>query len=281
MLDCVVNSMLHLVWCVVLIGMMLLMFALYIMQGLKSHVAEADDKTMIEDRFDTVANTMVSLLMATTGGVDWSDQYDFVAGGGTSLRMAYLFYIAFFTMVAWNIVMSSFVEKASRLGMPDIEATAMEKYRNQQNYVKELARMLRRKLDADGDGTLSLEEFKTHIHDPDLAAFCLARDINVTDVDMFFHMLSSNGTDEVDIATFSRAIVRLRGSASAIDMQSLHFDLKSMQGENHTRLSGLEEEFRSFRDALRGKFLESNCNGGNGSQPFANLFSQDPCRFTL
>jgi len=252
MLDCIVNSMLHLVWCVVLIGMMLLMFSLYLMQGLSTFYAKATDahRDTIEERFNTVANTMVSLLMATTGGEDWSDQYDLFSQAGSSMRMVYLFYQLFFIMVAWNIVMSSFVEKACRLGMPDIEDTAMQKYRQQQAYVKELSSMLTKKLDSDGDGNLGLEEFKQNLADKEVAAFCMARDINITDVDMFFHMLSANGTDTVDIKTFARAIVRLRGTASAIDMQSLHFDVKSGQLQTSDRLMRLEEQIDNLRQSL-------------------------------
>lgn len=242
MMDCIVNSILHLVWCVVLIGMMLLMFALYMMQGLKSHVSKADDHSNVVDRFDTVLNSMISLLMATTGGTDWAEQYDFLSSAGTGLRIAYLFYITFFTMVAWNIVMSSFVEKASRLGTPDAEIAEMDRYREQQSHAAELNQMLRMKFDEDGDGTISLAEFQEHIHDEDLAAFCLARDINITDVTMFFRMLSAHCTDSIDVQTFATAIVRLRGSASAIDMQSLHFELKSIETHLHNRLSAFEDQ---------------------------------------
>jgi len=223
---------------------MLLMFGLYVMQGLRTNIGDTttEQQDYVAERFNTVSNTMVTLLMATTGGDDWMNQYDIFASAGLNLRIAYLMFICFFTMVAWNIVMSSFVEKACRLGMPDLEATAMDKYRQQQAYVKELGNMLLSKLDEDGDGTLSVREFKEHLQDKEVAAFCLARDINITDVDMFFTMLSGNGTDTVDIKTFARAIVRLRGNASAIDMQSLHFDLKNMELENTNRLCNIEEQ---------------------------------------
>lgn len=250
MLDCIVHSILHLIWCILLIGMLLLMFALYIMQGLKSHVANGGnggDNLVVANRFNTVTNSMISLLMATTGGVDWSEQYDVVSNASDMLRAAYLAFICFFTMVAWNIVMSSFVEKANRLSMPDLEANAMEKYREQQTHVRELGKMLQTKLDMDGDGTLSLDEFKDHIHDEDLATFCLARDINITDVDMFFNMLAAQGTQSVDIKTFARSIVRLRGNASAIDMQSLHFDLKSMLDESRGNFCEIHEELSRLR----------------------------------
>lgn len=128
--------------------------------------------------------------------------------------------------------MGSFVEKACRLALPDLEATAMEKHQEQQLYSKELSSMLLRKIDMDGDGSITLEEFRHQLQDHEVVAFFLARDINVTDAEMFFHMLSSiHGTDKVEIKTFTKAILRLRGNASAIDMQAFHFDMKCLTSE--------------------------------------------------
>jgi hypothetical protein len=180
--------------------------------------------------------------MATTGGADWAEQYYLVSDSGVGLRVLYLFFVAFFTIVAWNIVMSSFVEKACRLAMPDLEATAMEKHREQSAYAKELSKLLLSKIDTNGDGILTIDEFRQHLQDPEVVTFFLARDINVTDAEMFFHMLASiHGTDSVKVKTFTSAILRLRGTASAIDMQSCHFDIKNVHGESNSRLCRLEE----------------------------------------
>jgi hypothetical protein len=224
----------HLVWCVLLIVLILLMFSLVMMQGLKGHVEKAtdDSRESISMQFNTVATAMISLFMATTGGTDWQSQYNVVGEAGPAFKIVYLFYIAFFTIVAWNTVLGSFVEKACRLALPDLEATAMEKHQEQQLYSKELSSMLLRKIDVDGDGSITLEEFRQQLQDHEVVAFFLARDINVTDAEMFFHMLSSiHGTDKVEIKTFTKAILRLRGNASALDMQAFHFDMKCLTQE--------------------------------------------------
>jgi len=128
------------------------------------------------------------------------------------------------------------VEKAARFGLEDVEAEGMEKYRQQRAHIQELSAMLHKKMDSNGNGTVSLEEFNEHIHDKEFVTFCLTRDISIRDIDMFFHMLLANGDTEIRINTFAKSIVRLRWHATAIDIQFLHHDLKKM----HQDLVNLE-----------------------------------------
>merc|ERR1719271_2365474 len=75
MLDCIINSVLHLAWSVIIIVLILLMYALLIVQGLNTYVENAplEHRESIEKDFSTVATAMVSLFMATTGGQDWEE----------------------------------------------------------------------------------------------------------------------------------------------------------------------------------------------------------------
>merc|ERR1719271_343839 len=161
MLDCIINSVFHLVWSVIIIVLILLMYALLIVQGLNTYVENAPLE-----------------------------------------------------------------------------------HQEQQAYAKELSKMFYSKLDQNHDGGITLREFKDHLQDPEVVSFFLARDINVTDAEMFFHMLSSiHGADKVNIKTFTKAILRLRGNASAIDMQAFHFDLKCMAMESTLCLHKLTDLF--------------------------------------
>merc|ERR1712232_925143 len=102
MLDCVLNSVFHLLWCITLILLVLVMFALLLVQGITSHVASyAEDNKMhlfkeetkdINGSFDSVPNAMLTLFQATTGGVDWGEPYALFAGAGAGYELFFLFY---------------------------------------------------------------------------------------------------------------------------------------------------------------------------------------------
>merc|ERR1719378_515844 len=116
MLDCVLNSVLHLIWCITLIMLVLVCFALLLIQGMTSYLSDFDYNNpagklemavavqSIDGVFDSVPNAMLTLFQATTGGTDWKEPYDLWEPVGPLHSWVFLFYIAFFAIVAWNIV---------------------------------------------------------------------------------------------------------------------------------------------------------------------------------
>jgi hypothetical protein len=251
MLDCVINSVFHLFWCVVLILLVLVIFSLLLVQGLTHEMATAyqedaisfqNSKAAIAGYFDSVPHAMLTLFQATTGGGDWGDFYNIVGDAGPFYEMVFLFYIAFFCIVAWNIVMSTFVEKAFKLAMPDFDEMMMESRRRDLRYSKELMAIISSCIDADQDGYISLEEFREHSNDPSMKAWFQARDFDIKDVELFFHMISSlHGERLIDVNTFVMGIMRLRGTASNIDVQALHYDLRKMNLKQHHDFKQLSE----------------------------------------
>merc|ERR1712054_666499 len=141
------------------------MFALLLVQGMTSHIATyADEDRMpsfeqdmkdIRGTFDSVPNAMLTLFQATTGGVDWGEPYALFGTAGAGYEIFFLFYIAFFAIVAWNIVMSTFVEKAFKLAVPDFETFQMEKRRSDIQLARELTHILSETFDENHTGMIS------------------------------------------------------------------------------------------------------------------------------
>jgi hypothetical protein len=226
------------------------MFALVIVQGFQTHMDNAtrEQRELVSRHFRSTSSAMVSLFMATTGGADWGEHYEMATGFSSVYSSVYLFFIAFFTIVAWNTIMGTFTEKACRLAMPDLEAIAMEKHKDIMAFSKELTDLLMAKVDMDGDGMITLAEFRSQLDDHDVVTFFLARDINVTDAEDFFHMLASiHGTDKIHIKAFTKSVMGLRGDASSIDLQAFHFDMKYMLIAQTSALSGC---FRQVEEIL-------------------------------
>jgi hypothetical protein len=267
MLDCVLNSMIHLCWCLLLIAFVLVMFALVLVQGLAQDLTERDDDPsswqaqgeLIEDNFRTVPLTMLTLFKATTGGVDWEEPFDTCAKAGWIFEVVFLFYIAFFAIVAWNIVMSTFVEKAFKLAVPDIETMMMEKRRVDLKCASELSEIISSKLDQDHNGRIRLDEFMAHQHDPSMMKFFKARELDMKDAELFFHMLAASDPDDdsVEINHFVLGCMKLRGSASGIDVQTLHYDMRNMFVDMTINLRRVEDLLTSTRKTV--SILEKGC----------------------
>lgn len=251
MLDCVLNSVLHLFWCITLIILVLVMFALLLVQGITGHVASyaAENKMHlfkeetegIKGTFDSIPNAMLTLFQATTGGIDWGEPYAIFGSVGAGYELFFLFFIAFFAIVAWNIVMSTFVDKAFKLSVPDFDEMEVQKRKEDGKIAKELTTLITEILDTDHNGLISLESFKTHHADARIKSFFSSRGIEMKHAELFFETLRSvNGFMEVDVHSFVRGCVGLRGFASAIDVQALHFDVRAMHAEHNSQLQKMD-----------------------------------------
>jgi len=252
MLDCLLSSVGQLTWCLLLIVFVLYLFALIFVQALSSYALENWDslneheRLLIGKAFGNVGVAMVSLFQATTGGVDWWDHYDLMCTAGDFLGATYLWFIAFFAIAAWNIVTSTFVEKTFKLALPSVDALIIEKHSRDAQCGCELLAILTEYMNKDGDGRVSLDEFNYHMTNRKVLDFFAVRGLDVKDAQSFFMMLQTmnddrNGDDRVDLKTFVSCALRLQGSATSIDLQTLHFDVKKMFYKQTDRIKRLEE----------------------------------------
>ena len=129
MIYMVAGSIVSLFWCTVMLLSTLYLWSILIMQLLLLNLeAESDFDTTVEEaekirkRFGSVWRTCITLLQATTGGMDWADVYESLLPHGGFVSVLFLAYIIFFVVVAWNIVTSTFIQKALSLAKPDRDA---------------------------------------------------------------------------------------------------------------------------------------------------------------
>lgn len=271
LLDCVVSSFFQLIWCVGLVAAVIMLFALVLMQGIFIEISEEhelDYLTRIRNNYngkiDSVAGTTLLLFQCSTNGMEWSNLYELLPDG-VFCKAVLVMYIAFFFIVAWNIITSTFVEKVMRLALPDIDLSYRERKRAEMAYAKELKDLLAKILNRDSNGVISLAEFKESVNDPKVRSYFVARDFDLKDVELFFHMIASIedgecGKHEVEINTFVNGCLRLRGLAASLDLQALHFEMRSMFASQIKRLTKLEDMFRLLvqSDPLRHKLSEDS-----------------------
>ena len=110
MLDCVLGSLLNVMWCLILLIFVMYIFALLVQQTLVGFLQEEATKISLEENellyqyFGSVGTTLVTLFQSITSGVDWKDPYDVLRISGDVLPAAFIFYVAFVFISVWNIV---------------------------------------------------------------------------------------------------------------------------------------------------------------------------------
>jgi len=234
MLDCVVGSLMNVFWCLIMLIFVMYVFALLLQQGVVQHLQEAKklpsdpvagcDEGGLQTYFSSVGVTVVTLFQSCTSGVDWNEPYKALQETGTFLPVSFLLYIAFVFISVWNIVTSSFVEKALKLAQPDVDMLILEQQLQDFEDCRMLATLFKKMLMTDEQGRehLGLEEFRKLVETYEFRSY-----------------LQTRGEETIDAHTFANACVRMKGAATSIDLQTVMFTTHLMNKEQRRAFQNL------------------------------------------
>lgn len=243
MLDCVLGSFLQIFWCLAMIVFVLYVFSLLIVQGIVDLlISEGDsladaDVRLLEYYYPSVGGALLTLFQSTTAGLDWRDAFEALqkgSDGGLFLSLVFLVYISIFTISIWNIVTSTFVEKAMKLAKPDLDSMLLEQSMRDLKDTEELENLFRpyATTNAEGEEEISLEDLQDAADEAEFLLYLSVRGIDVKNVKLFFYMLGSmHKNSVVDLKSLVKACVRMKGFATSIDLQSVSFEAKLMHSQ--------------------------------------------------
>eukprot|EP00747_Dinoflagellata_sp_TGD_P103840 gnl/TRDRNA2_/TRDRNA2_169097_c0_seq1.p1 gnl/TRDRNA2_/TRDRNA2_169097_c0~~gnl/TRDRNA2_/TRDRNA2_169097_c0_seq1.p1 ORF type:complete len:301 (+),score=61.88 gnl/TRDRNA2_/TRDRNA2_169097_c0_seq1:3-905(+) len=174
----------------------------------------------VHEYWGSVFKAMLSLYWASTGGESWRYLAEPLRSVGSHAHFLFLVYIAFFMFVIMNTLTSLFVEAALENSDHDHAKQIREEISKKKKYMSDL-RKLYHLVDADGDGELTLREFQKGCTDAELEAFANSLDIETTDLEEVFFLLSNQGRQPVDMEAFVMGCIKLRGPARSTDLNFL------------------------------------------------------------
>ena len=187
MLDCVLGSLINAMWCVIMLVFVMYVFGLLLQQGIVQFLMEEgktvnqDDYNFIVEYFGSVFQTVVTLFQSSTSGVDWNEPYKALRLTGDVMPVAFLVYVAFVFISVWNIVTSTFVEKALKLAQPDVDMLILEQQLQDFEDCKMLGRLFKsmRPPDADGNERIGMEEFRQLVETYEFRSYLQTRGIDI------------------------------------------------------------------------------------------------------
>eukprot|EP00928_Gymnodinium_smaydae_P005884 TRINITY_DN12039_c0_g1_i1.p1 TRINITY_DN12039_c0_g1~~TRINITY_DN12039_c0_g1_i1.p1 ORF type:complete len:607 (-),score=107.34 TRINITY_DN12039_c0_g1_i1:305-2125(-) len=239
MLVSIINCFTALFWAFVTLALILYIFALMYVQSMIAFVEDPgfdkDDSVTQEvyKYFGSLETAALSLYQCASGGIDWWRVYAIVQLRGAVECAGFLFFIGFFNFAVLNILGGIFIEKALVAAQPDRESMALEQRRTEEKEAQELQRMISA-MDADGSGTLTVEEFATAVENRYAKAYLSSLGLDIHDAVFFFNTLAElQGSDELDIGEVVSRLTRMKGNAKALDLQSVAFEISTMRKEFH------------------------------------------------
>eukprot|EP00404_Azadinium_spinosum_P012229 CAMPEP_0180528326 /NCGR_PEP_ID=MMETSP1036_2-20121128/60728_1 /TAXON_ID=632150 /ORGANISM="Azadinium spinosum, Strain 3D9" /LENGTH=148 /DNA_ID=CAMNT_0022541857 /DNA_START=26 /DNA_END=472 /DNA_ORIENTATION=+ len=137
-----------------------------------------------------------------------------------------------------------------KFAQPNRDERSIEECKNMIEVSKELRKECER-MDSDGSGTITMDEFSLHLNDERLRAKMDLLGLNVQDAEMFFKLLAhiSDG-EEVVISDFVHGCCKLRGLATRIDLQTLSVESKKAYHQQRRFERKLAEQFDGVQKLL-------------------------------
>lgn len=286
MMDCVLGSFINVFWCLAMIVFVLYVFSLLIVQGLTEYLlTEVDNLSEVyKDQyirfFGSVSNAVVTLFQATTAGIDWNEAFVVLRVAGVFPSFCFLTYVIIFTISVWNIVTSTFVEKAMKLAQPDLESMIHEKNIKDAKDAGDLARLFLpfTSKNDEGDDVISFEQIRAAAEQPRFRQDLTVRGVDIKNVEIFFKMLSAVNEGGVKLQTLVSACVRMKGVATSIDLQSVSFEIQMISSVMEKKFKEQDSYLFSIQQLLLERMpdVELPSQGWNVDEPLPPLLAVEP-----
>jgi hypothetical protein len=235
MVICIFHSLASLFWALLLLFLIMYLFSICCLNGatawLREHPDAAfappvdfTDRDTLGDRemrdtlhqmYKGLFRSLLSLLMAISGGVDWYDAVRPFMGIDPIYTVMFLMYILFVVFGVLNVVTGVFVESAMQLRDRDLLIhSEMERTEEFLNDMRELFL----EADADNTGRMCWNELKDYFKNERVVAYFTVHQLDVSDAYFIFKLLDTDGSGEIEIDEFAMGCMRLKGQAKTSDM---------------------------------------------------------------
>merc|ERR1711870_57477 len=121
---------------------------------------------------------MVSLFMSICGGVDWSEPYRTFTKMSSLYGWFFIAYIFLMHFGVLNVVIATFVNATMDSVSRDRDRLEAREMALMEDYAKKVTAFFK-EADIDNSGTLSWDEFRTHMQQPTVKAYFQALQIDI------------------------------------------------------------------------------------------------------
>ena len=210
-LEALLTSIRAVAWVIALLSSLFLAFALIFVQLVSQYLYETD--AMNECRqdlcecdmrdilacnptealvhyFGSVQQAMISLYMATTGGLDWANLWDVLIKTGFWNAMFFLLFTFLFIFCVFNLLTGLFVNQATNSAQQQKDMAIFEQRTKEKEHVEELQQICKA-ADKDNDGHISPKEFRAMMEDNHVLLWLASIGLDIADAKMFFDLMQT------------------------------------------------------------------------------------------
>jgi hypothetical protein len=248
-LVCLNGSFSSFFWCVVMFMIVVVLFSLFLMSVIASHIDDTGgDHEDWDGLFGTFSESALTLCKVSTGGADWGDVLEPISETGILGVFIYLIFISFVQFALVNIITGIFVESAMATLSPNAEARAVDHARREKACAEEL-KSLCLQVDTDFSGKLTREQFEDGLRRRRIPRLLTLLQLQTHHVIEFFDTIADED-GQVEIETFVRGCMQLKGPATNFDLQMFVAEFRAAYAQQETALEVQDRTLELLREEL-------------------------------
>jgi len=234
----IASSIKSLVWVIILLGVLTYSFGIFLTHVVISLRAQHEQTGQAWEGeeelvrwYGSVIRSMLSLFEAISEGVHWAEAMDpLVEYCSPWFAVVFLCYIVFALFALLNVVTGLFVEAAIATATEDKKVVLMQQ-------------MCQMFLDCDDDqsGTVSWEEFKEHLDNPQMETYLKELDIDKAEAPMLFRLLDGESSGEIGAEELVGGCLRLHGYAKALELAAFMHEFRQFSKSWVAHAKSVEE----------------------------------------
>lgn len=168
---------------------------------------------------------ILTLFQSMSNGNSWGDVYEVLGIIGVGYQYVYLLFIFVSTFGVVNIVTGIFVESSLSTASSDREAMVQDQREKTKDYLDGMVEMFH-EIDANGSGSISLEEFAGQLHDERALAYFEALRLDISEVETLFTLLDADQSGTIDLEEFVVGCKKLAGESRSLDIAVLQLQMQ-------------------------------------------------------
>jgi len=227
MVASILCSMSSLLWAFVLLTFVVYLFSLFLMQTLEvslSTLGRTPAEEMMQ-MYGTLWDSMYTLFSAISGGRDWLDvikPFDEIWKGYRAIFVLYVIFVFFGVL---NILTAIFVESAKHIAEVDRDIVIQDQISRDKSTMNEVRRIFQN-ADREGTGRLRADELEAVLMDDKTMKHLRVLELDFGEVEGLFQLLDIDDHNEVVIDEFVIQLMRLKGGARGLDLQTVLYENK-------------------------------------------------------
>jgi len=226
MISSMLNCVPILMWAVVVVMFVLSFFSVLFMQVASDWLISykgpptAEDQSAI-DALRTYFNgfwvTMVSLLMAVTGGTDWQDIYNPLAHIDPFLGICFLCYMCLMVLGVFNVLVGICADRAFAASRNHRDFTEHEEMMRMLSLMQDVTEIFAT-MNMENPDTITLEQFLSCQNDVHVVSFFKKHQMHMIEPICLFNMLDKDGSGSLTLSELTVGLLRLSGHARSSDV---------------------------------------------------------------